>query len=506
MAGCASPPCYREHWLAWLAVLLCSIGTWPNTARSQCELDVSVIDPSDGTSSDEAGYSVAGSGNTVVIGARGDDDNGSNSGSAYILTATDSGWMEDQKLLAADGAPEDMFGNSVAVSGDTAVIGAYGNGDEGGAYVFRFDGLRWVEEQKLIPQDGAFGDNFGYAVAVSGDVALIGAYGVDDGGTSSGAAYVFRFDGSAWREEQKLSASDGEAYDFFGVAVGLSGDVAVVGAYLADEGGANAGSAYAFRFDGSTWSEEQKLVASDGAADDRFGGSVAVSGDTIAVGAAQHDFQGINSGTAYVYRFNSSGWIEEAKLLPADGSAYDSFGVSVAVSGGIALVGAHLNDADGMSDAGAAYLFGVEGSTWGEIDKLVAPDGWYWDYFGFSVALSDGVMVAGAIQDDNKGNNSGSVYFFEGQCSSSGCRFDEECDDNDPCTVNLCVDGDCTSAPPPDFDGSGTVDLEDFGFAHTCIGSPTDGNIEAPCFCVDLNGDGSVDLRDLALFQIAFRK
>jgi hypothetical protein len=479
-------------------------GLAPQEACAQCALEVAQIFPDDGASSDNAGYSLAVDGEMVVVGAPGDDDNGMGSGSAYAVQKTEAGWRNQWKLLPPDGGPDDQFGTSVAVSGDLAVVGAFGHGEGGAAYVFRFDGSRWAMEQKLLASDACAGDNFGYAVAASGPVALIGAYGVDDQGTSSGCAYVFRFNGREWIEEQKLHASDGAPYDFFGVSVAVSIDVAVVGAYLDDDREKNSGSAYVFRFDRGEWAEEQKLSAMDGVSEDRFGSCVAVSGDIVVVGAFQDDDYGSNSGSAHVYGFDGFSWREEAKLLAADGMPNDKFGASVAVAGETVLVGAYSNDAGGMADSGAAYVYRPAGSTWAQTDKLTAPDGWYWDYLGFSVAVSGDVLVAGAIQDDNNGNNSGSAYVFEQQCAPSGCRTDTECIDHDPCTADRCADGVCVHAPPPDFDGSGDVDLIDFGLFYDCMGAPTGDDRQPECQCADLTDDGLIDLRDYAMFQSAF--
>lgn len=185
---------------------------------------------------------------------------------------------EDAKLTASDAAEDDQFGNSVSISGDVAVVGAPGNDDagffSGSAYVYRFDGSTWVEEQKLSASDAADGDRFGSAVSISGDVVLVGAFFSDDAGIGAGSAYIFRFDGNTWVEEQKLTASDAAEGDSFGISVSVSGNVAVIGAERDDDGGSLAGSAYVYRFDGSTWVEEQKLTASDAAEGDfswRFG-------------------------------------------------------------------------------------------------------------------------------------------------------------------------------------------------------------------------------------------
>ncbi len=173
--------------------------------------------------------------------------------------------QETAKLLASDGAVEDFLGVSVAISGDVAIVGAYGDDDHGtysgSAYVYRFDGINWVEEQKLLASDGAAGDWFGFSVAISGDAAIVGAMLDEDNGNASGSAYLYRFDGMTWAQEQKLLASDGAAGDRFGWSVAISGDVSIVGAYGDDDNGFFSGSAYVYRFDGVTWVEEQKLLA-----------------------------------------------------------------------------------------------------------------------------------------------------------------------------------------------------------------------------------------------------
>jgi hypothetical protein len=201
----------------------------------------------------------------------------------------------------------DFFGNSVSISGDTAVVGAYEDDDDGwssgSAYVFVRDVTTgtWTEQAKLTASDAAGGDKFGYSVSVSGDTVLIGAYWDDDAGFQSGSAYVFVRSGSTWTEQAKLTASDGAAGDYFGDSVSVSGDTALIGAYRDDYAGTYSGSAYVFVRSGSTWTQQAKLTASDGAAWAYFGHSVSVSGDTALIGAAWDSDAGGNSGSAYMY-------------------------------------------------------------------------------------------------------------------------------------------------------------------------------------------------------------
>ena len=384
----------------------------------------------DGTSGDWFGYSVALSGDTALVGAYLDDDNGTTSGSAYVFTRDGGGsWSEQAKLLAGDGAPGDLFGHAVALSGDTALVGAEQDDDNGtnsgSAYVLTRDGVEgWNEQEKLLGRanDSSGLDSFGRSVALSGDTALVGASGDDDNGTNSGSAYVFTRDGAGvWSQQVKLLASDGAANDLFGFSVALSGDTALVGAYLDNDNGTTSGSAYVFKRDGGgSWSEQAKLVAGDGGTFDFFGYSVALSNDTALVGAQGDDDNGSSSGSAYVFTRDGAGvWSLQAKLLPDDGAADDRFGFSVALSGETALVGAHLDDDNG-TDSGSAYVFTRDGGgVWSEHAKLVAGDGAANDLFGHGVALSGDSALVGAYRDDDNGDDSGSAYVFTRDGSGS---------------------------------------------------------------------------------------
>jgi hypothetical protein len=324
-----------------------------------------------------------------------------------------------QKLLAGDGAADDQFGNSVAVSGDMAVIGAYGDdGLSGSAYVFvRADGT-WSQQTKLTAADGAIGDSFGCSVAVSGDTAVIGAYGDNDKGSMSGSAYVFvRAAGGTWSQQAKLTADDGAEGDRFGGNVVVSGDTAVIGARYDDDNGYDSGSAYVFvRAADGIWSKQAKLTAADGAASDLFGKSIAVSGDTAVITAYYDDDKGDASGSTYVFvRAVNGTWNQQAKLTAADGNVDDMFGISVAVSGNTAVIGARDDDDKG-DDSGSAYVFiRAANGTWSQQSKLTADDGAAYDSFGGSVAVSGDTAVIGAIGDNDKGDFfSGSAYVFGG--------------------------------------------------------------------------------------------
>ncbi|MBK8430868.1 MAG: hypothetical protein IPL28_06050 [Chloroflexi bacterium] len=238
-----------------------------------------------------------------------------------------------------------------------------------------------TEQAKLTASDAAANDNFGVSVAVSGDTAVIGAYQDDDGGSNSGSAYVFTRSGEVWSEQAKLTASDAAANDFFGISVAVSGDTAVIGAYQDDNVGSNSGSAYVFTRSGEVWSEQAKLTASDPAMNDWFGYSVAISGDTAIIGAYLDDDGGSNSGSAYVFTRTAGVWSQQAKLTASDPAMDDWFGYSVAISGDTAVIGAYQDD-DGGSDSGSAYAFTRMGVVWSQQAKLTASDPAANDWFG----------------------------------------------------------------------------------------------------------------------------
>jgi len=384
-------------------------------ASASAATEQAKLTASDGAAGDVFGFSVSVSGDTALVGAIADDDKGFNAGSAYVFVRSGTTWTQQAKLTASDGAAGDQFGFSVSVSGDTALVGARLDDDKGfnagSAYVFVRGGTTWTEQAKLTASDGAAGDLFGSFVSVSGDTALVGARGDDDKGFNAGSAYVFVRSGTTWTQQAKLTASDGAAGDEFGFSVSVSGDTALVGAIGDDDKGFNAGSAYVFVRSGTTWTQQAKLTASDGAAGDVFGFSVSVSGDTALVGAHFDNDKGSASGSAYVFVRSGTTWTQQAKLTASDGAAGDVFGFSVSISGDTALVGAPGDDDKGFN-AGSAYVFVRSGTTWTEQAKLTASDGAAGDLFGSFVSVSGDTALVGARGDDDKGSASGSAYVY----------------------------------------------------------------------------------------------
>ncbi|KPA18874.1 secreted protein containing Peptidase S8 and S53, subtilisin, kexin, sedolisin domain protein [Candidatus Magnetomorum sp. HK-1] len=361
---------------------------------------------------DYFGSSVSNSGDYAIVGAYGENDRGYCSGSAYIFKKNEDTWIRQTRLLALDGAEGDKFGCSVSIYGDYAIVGAGYDDDKdinsGSAYIFTRQDNTWIEQKKLLASDGAEYDYFGFSVSISGDYAIVGAYGDDNNGYFSGSAYIFKRDGNTWTEQAKLLPSDGATYDYFGQSVSISGDYAIVGAYRDDDNGYCSGSAYIFKRDGNTWIKQTKLLASDGAKADSFGFSVSISVDYAIVGAWKDSYNGFWSGSAYIFKRDGDTWIEQTKLLATDGAKEDLFGVSVSISGYYAIVGAEGDDVNGTK-SGSAYIFKRDGDAWKEQAKLLASNGTDNDLFGQSVSISGNYSIVGA---ERRSTLSGSAFFF----------------------------------------------------------------------------------------------
>jgi len=394
----------------------------PQESLALLALQQTQLTAPDGAASDWFGFSVALSGDTALVGAELDAVGAhAYQGSAYVFTRTGTIWTLQQHLTAGDGDASDGFGWAVALSGDTALIAAPyadigANTAQGAAYVFARSGTTWTQQQKLTAGDGDAMDEFGYSVAVSGDTSLVGARWDDLGtGTRQGSAYVFTRSGTTWTQQgAALTADDGATDDEFGSSVALSGDTALVGAPYADIGANTAqGSAYVFTRSGAAWTFEQKLIAGDGDANDCFGWAVALSGDTALIAAPWAVVGEVHQGSAYAFVRSGTTWTRQAQLTAADGAFDDEFGSSVALSGDAALVGGRYHDVGTNTDQGTAYAFARSGTTWTRPAQLTAADGASDDEFGSSVALSGDTALVGALHDDVGANtDQGSAYVF----------------------------------------------------------------------------------------------
>jgi uncharacterized repeat protein (TIGR01451 family) len=396
---------------------------------------------------DQFGNSVAISGDTVVVGALQEDSNATgvdgdpandsavDSGAAYVFVRSAGGWSQQAYLKGSNTDAGDRFGSSVAILGDTIVVGAEGAGVGGAVYVFVRSAGAWSQQAHLpAPLDPGV-QGFGYSVAISGDTLVAGA--------SNRGAYVFVRNAGAWSRQARLTASNPGDQDLFGRSVGISGDTVVVGALgedsdatgvdgdPANDAAVDSGAAYVFVRNAGAWSQQAYLKASNTGAGDFFGSSVAISGDTILVGALfeDSDAAGVNgdpsndsltdSGAAYLFVRSAGVWSQQAYLKPSNPSVGAFFGFSAATEGDTLVVTSvreFFND-------GAAYTFVRRAGVWSQLAILRASNADVPDWFGYSVAISGGTLVVGARFEDsnatgvdgdpnNAAVNAGAAYVF----------------------------------------------------------------------------------------------
>lgn len=411
-----TPP--RREISASLALACSIVLTLAPSGHAQCDPEeVAKLLASDGSPMDKFGSAVAIDGDRIIVGAPHDADlNGVETGAAYIYARRGGGWTETAKLVADDGADGDQFGATVSISGDRAVVGAFLHSaskfESGAAYVFTLRAGVWSQTAKLVAADAKEEDRFGGDVFIDHDSIVVSAPGDDDNGDAAGAAYAFTYGDGAWVQESKLLASDGYPAHLFGIDVAISGDVAIVGAH---ENYYSNGSAYIFTRIDEQWVETVKLRASDGEEGDYFGLAVGVSGDAAIVGAFGDDDRGWASGCAYIFERIDGEWLEVTKLLASDGVEADWFGADVSIDGEAAVVGAHFEN-HGGSDLGAAYVFANDGTEWKEVAKLTPGDGEELDFFGTSVAISGESALGGANFEDENGASAGAAYVFDLRC------------------------------------------------------------------------------------------
>lgn len=465
----------KRRWsshLAPMAIVLFTLCWTAASTRASILAQVAKLLASDGEEGDLFGYSVSISGDTVIVGALGDSDNGNTSGSAYVFVRDKTGvWTQQAKLLPSDGKHGNEFGISVAISGDTAIAGEFLDNEKGmnsgAAYIFTRDPLGvWSQQTKLMASDEAAGDTFGISVSISGDITIIGASGNSDHGLHAGAAYIFvRDDTGVWKQQAKLFTTDGDGgNDSFGRSVSISGRTAIIGQGGNDDNGLDAGAAYIFADDDAgVWTQQAKLVAPDANAKDWFGLMVAISGDTAIVGANKDDDNGLDSGSAYIFARDAAGvWTQQAKLLAPDGAAGSSFGDTVAISGDRAIVGAIIKNEYGPS-ARSAYVFVRDpAGIWRQRAKLFSSNGIPSIMCCGPIGLSGAMAIIGVPSDDDNGFGSGASYLF------------------DLTHLSSCLN---------DINGDGVVDAVDRAILLAQWGGPG---------VADINNDGVVNASDLA--------
>ncbi len=378
---------------------------------------------------DEFGRAVATDGNTLAVGAWGNDEGAadpendpiSGDGAVSVFLRTGATWAQQQRILPSGLDKYDEFGWSVALSGDTLVVGSpgedtlIGGSESGSVYVFTRSAGVWTEQQKLLGSNVGVNSRFGYAVAVEGDTLIASAPRENvDGVSRAGSVYVFTRSGSTWTQQARLKVAGAVADDILGTSVDLSGNYAVIGAEAADTPtGADAGAAYVFLRSGVNWTFQLRLLSPAPVIGGEFGRSVAIDGGTIAVSDHARDNA---TGRVVVFTGATTVWPVQQTLAASGGQPVDFFGHAVALRGDVLFIGAYQADLNTNVDRGAAYSFLRTSNVWAQVDKFFASDASTTggtERFGFGVALSPSVAVAGAPLDENGAlSDAGAAYVF----------------------------------------------------------------------------------------------
>lgn len=368
---------------------------------------------SDGSVDDEFAHSISIDNGIVAVGSPYDDDNGSNSGSAYLFDASTG--EELTKLIPSDGTENAEFGFSIAIDDGIVAIGAKGdneNGTNAGA-AYLFNASTGVQLHKLLPSDGAAGDEFGNSIAIDNGIVAVGAWRADEFGDASGAAYLF--DASTGNQLEKVLPDTGNNFQTFGVSVAIEDDVLAIGARTYFVLGEGFNFARAYLFDVPTGDQvdilKPNILNLNGDLGGFFADCIDIDNGLVAVGAPNRSVVFDHSGAAYVFDASTGAQIQY--IVPEDAHDRDNFGISVSIDNGTVLVGAHQDDDNGFN-SGSVYFYDALSGT--ELHKLDASDGSVADLYGNAVALDGNHAAVGAKDDDDNGAQSGSAYIYDGPC------------------------------------------------------------------------------------------
>lgn len=322
-----------------------------------------------------------------------------------LLPMTLFSQVSEKKIVSSDATNSDEFGFTVAVDGDVAIIGAHrdrpSGSYSGSAYILTRSSGNWSEQQKLLASDTDSYKRFGNAVDISGSHLVIGAMGDDHSGPATGAAYIFQNENGSWQEKAKLFESNADRDDEFATSVAIDGSTVLIGV-PGDED--ETGSAYIYTGSGASWSEQQILTDGNGVQDDKYGYSVALEGDLAVVGSP-------GDKSVFVYERSGSSWTELDRISPAGVAGSDEFGESVSISGDYIVVGA-AKDSETASEAGAVYVFKRNGTSWEQTAKIRAADGASEDEFGVAVSIENNLLVIGARYQDAAAGDGGATYIY----------------------------------------------------------------------------------------------
>lgn len=450
-----------------LIIPVCAVAVLaPAPAGGQCQIAKFV--PDDGGPNFAFGYAVDVSGDTLVMGSA----KTSAHGLAYIFERDGGAWNQAAEF-EGDGTYglNDQFGAAVAISGDAMLVGAWSENTGGAVYSYRRVNGEWTAQGRFAGSDSAPGDRFGFAVALEGNRAVVGA-------SARNAAYVFHWDGQSWVEEAKLTAIGGLSTDDFGYAVDLRGERVLVGAPRHDAAGFNVGSAFVFdrQSRSGKWMQTALLTPSPSWPSSKFGAAVALDGGRLAV-SAHVGGSAFPAGALFVYERKAGGaWPLMATLSDPNAVSGSQLGFSLALQGDLLLAGANLYRESGGPVTGASYVFACDaGGQWSRLALLKAGDGDDDDWFGSAVALDGALGLIGARRDEPLGTRSGSAYAFAVSADNDGEGTMDACD---------CVG---------DLDGNWTVDSADLAIVIANFGLAMEDDS-------DFNGDGVIDQGDLGIF------
>ena len=520
----------KSKFIFFLSILCLSIS---NSVYALTANEITKLLAPDGADGDNFGQYISVDNTTMAIGAIRDDDNATDTGSVYVFDKDVNGnWQISAKLNASDALANDRFGAQVALKGDVLFVGSIAdngvNNDNGAVYVFNRISGSWSESAKLIPPAPGTGTNSSFSTALStdGSTLLVGSSHDDAAGYNAGAVHVYESDTSGNWYYQTTILPPASSTEFFGKAVSIEGDTALIGASWDADNGMRAGAAFIYvRDTGGNWSLQQKLLASDGMPDDNFGQVAVLSNGTAVISSQWNDQIGINAGAVYVFEKVSGIWVQTSKILASNGDPSDFFGTSLAFDGEILVIGATGYDSIiHGSGAGAAYVYQrPTGGTWSEELILVPSDAALDDLYGVAVALDDaGTIVIGSKNARDPGGNSvGAVVVYQhseldtdgdgivdtadncpaiinpDQADNDLDGTGDPCDDDDdndlvPDLADNCIFTDNPGQEDTDGDGTGDAcdnDIDGDSVSNGSDNCPVDPNVDQTDTDGDLEGD-----------------
>ena len=359
------------------------------------------------------GLSVAVRGDTAIVGAYGKSDLVRNAGAAYAFTRNAGSWTQQARLGTSSPLIDAYLGATVATNGSYTAAGApYASvGAQNDGVVYLFSNATWQQQTILLPNDPDSLSQFGNALAINDNTLFVGAPMHDSFGVNAGAVYVFTFDGVSWVQQQKLIGVDTAPGDRFGSALALNDGWLAVSAPLHSSPGSPGGAVYLFEFDGVSWVQRYKVGAPDTIAGDRFGSAIALDDGWLAVGVPLHRFVGSASGAVYLFEFNGTAWVQRQKFVASDTAGSDQFGSALALENRRLVVGAPLHNSNGPA-SGAVYIFERATTTWIERAKLIGSDTNAGDRLGGSISIDGNTILVGAYGDTAAGPATGAAYVF----------------------------------------------------------------------------------------------